>query len=244
MERLQKVLANAGVASRRAAEKLIVEGRVTVNGHSVTRLGTRVDPDNDAIQVDGKRIPGVSSTPVYLILNKPQGYITTLSDPEGRPTVLDLLGKVKGRVYPVGRLDYHSEGLLLFTNDGEMARALMHPRTAVPKTYLVKVQGRPSEESLARLRNGVVLDGRRSLPAKVHLVRHTPNSWVEITVVEGRKHQVKRMCMVIGHRVMKLRRIRYAGLRLGDLRSGRHRLLTPREVDGLQRTLRGRAERP
>lgn len=235
MERLQKVLAKAGIASRRAAEQLILEGRVRVNGTVVQELGSRVDPSRDAVKVDGRRIPAIPTTPVYLMLNKPRGYVTTLRDPQRRPTVLDLVKEVKRRVYPVGRLDFNSEGLLLLTDDGDLARDLMHPRSHVRKTYLVKVRGRPDPATLERLARGIVLEGRRTLPAEIRMVRPEPNSWLEVTVMEGRKHQVRNMLRAVGHPVAKLKRIGYAGLSLGDLSPGAMRALTSRERAALKR---------
>ena len=235
MERLQKVLSRAGVASRRAAEALIAAGRVTVNGTVVTRLGTQVDPERDAIKVDGTRVRGFDHAPQYLMLHKPRGVVTTLSDPEGRPTVRDYLRGVRGRVYPVGRLDYASEGLLLLTSDGALARDLMHPSRGVPKTYAAKVRGTPTREALRRLATGFVLEGRRTLPAKARLVESGRSAWVEVTVVEGRKHQVRDMLAAVGHPVQRLRRIRYGGVDLGDLPSGGLRPLTRPEVARLQR---------
>jgi 23S rRNA pseudouridine2605 synthase len=235
MERLQKVLAHAGLASRRAAETLITEGRVTVNGRVVTKLGTQVDPERDAIRVDGARVRSRPQEPLYLALHKPRGVVTTLSDPEGRPTVRDYLHGVKARVYPVGRLDYASEGLLLLTNDGALARDLMHPSRGVPKTYLAKVRGVPGPDALERLAAGIRLEGRRTLPARARVVEGGPNAWVEITVVEGRKHQVRNMLEAVGHPVQRLRRIRYGGVELGDLRPGRLRALHPAEVARLRR---------
>jgi pseudouridine synthase len=241
MERLNKVLARAGLASRRGADHLIREGRVSVNGKVVDELGLRVDPARDAIKVDGKRLPPPPSSNTYLILNKPRGCVTTLSDPEGRDTVKRFLRGVPGRVFPVGRLDYHSEGLLIFTDDGELARDLMHPRSHVPKTYAVKVRGIPGPAALSRLRHGVSIDGRRTLPARVEFSRRGANPWLEVTIVEGRKHQVRRMLLAVGHPVLKLRRIRYDGLRLGDLPPGGLRPLRPDEVARLREAIRSRS---
>jgi len=235
MERLQKVLSRAGIASRRAAEALIAAGRVTVNGAVVTRLGTQVDPARDAIKLDGTRVSGAAPVPQYLMFHKPRGVVTTLSDPEGRPTVRDYLQGVRGRVFPVGRLDYASEGLLLLTSDGALARDLMHPSRGVPKTYAAKVRGTPPAEAFRRLAAGVLLEGRRTLPAKVRLLEPGRNAWVEVTVVEGRKHQVRDMLGAVGHPVQRLRRIRYGGVDLGDLPPGRVRPLTPAEVGRLRR---------
>ena len=236
-ERLQKVLARHGVASRRAAERMIEEGRVTVNGEVISRLGTKVDPDRDAIKVDGKRLAPAPAVPTYLMLNKPKGCVTTLADPDGRPTVADLLGKVRSRVFPVGRLDFNSEGLLLLTDDGDMAQALMHPGKGVEKTYLVKVRGRPDPSVLKRLTQGIRIDSRRAVPTRVRMVRPERNSWLEISVVEGRKHLVRRMLEAVGHPVSKLRRTSYAGLRLGSLPSRGLRPLRPAEVEHLRRVV-------
>jgi pseudouridine synthase len=245
MERLQKALARAGVASRRAAERLIREGRVTVNGHTVTRMGTQVDPRSDVVKVDGTRVPSAPRSHTYLALHKPRGFVTTLSDPEGRPTVRDLLPAVRTRVYPVGRLDFHTEGLLLFTDDGDLARDLMHPRNRVPRTYLAKVREEPSAEDLRRLARGAItLDGRKTLPAQCRVVRAGATTWVEITVVEGRKHQVRRMLEAVGHPVQRLRRVSYGGVALGRLPSGRVRALLPAEVDRLRRSVAPAHPRP
>jgi pseudouridine synthase len=235
-ERLNKVLSRAGVASRRAADQLIVEGRVQVNGQVVCELGHKVDPREDAIKVDGKRIPAAPRSHTYLMLNKPKGYVTTLSDPHDRPTIQDLLRGVRTRVYPVGRLDFQTEGLLLLTDDGDLARDLMHPGSGVTKTYSAKVRGTPETGELERLRRGVRIDGKATLPAEVALKRRGPNSWLEVSVVEGRKHQVRRMLQAIGHPVMKLRRVRYDGLELGKLPTGDLRPLTSTELARLRRS--------
>jgi pseudouridine synthase len=235
MERLQKFLASAGVCSRRAAERLIEAGRVSVNGHVVQQLGTKVEPSHDAVTVDGKPVGARPRKQVYVALNKPRGYVTTLADPEGRPTVADLIRNVPGRVFPVGRLDFHSEGLLLLTNDGDLARDLMHPGSGVDKTYAVKVRGRPEDVSLRRLSRGIKLDGRTTIPSKLRLVRPADNSWLEVTVSEGRKHVVRRMLQAVGHPVLKLRRIRFDGIRLGGLAAGQWRHLSPTEIARLRR---------
>jgi len=234
-ERLNKVLARAGLGSRRSTDTLISAGRVRVNGEVVRQLGSRVDAATDAISVDGKRIPGPPREHTYLMLNKPRGYVTTLSDPEGRKTVLDLVKGNAPRLFPVGRLDYNSEGLLLLTDDGELGEVLMHPRSGVPKTYSVKVRGVPVDSALVRLRKGVVLDRRPTGPARVEMKHPGHNSWLEVTIHEGRKHHVRRMFEAVGHRVQKLRRIGYAGLVLGELPPGGVRPLTRREVGLLQR---------
>ena len=238
MERLQKVLAHAGIASRRAAERLIREGRVVVNGEVVTEMGRRVDPTRDVVKVHGKRLPGRPIGNTYLMLHKPRGVVTTLADPEGRPTVRDFIPRGVGRLYPVGRLDFDSEGLLLLTNDGEMARDLMHPRSGVSKTYHAKVRGRPGPETLRALRTGVPVAGRPTLPARARVVRPGDNPWIEITVVEGRNRQVRRMLEAVGHPVVRLRRVAYGGLTLGALAPGAVRALDPREVERLRRRIR------
>jgi len=237
MERLNKVLARAGLASRRAADRLIAEGRVTVNGRVVRELGTHVDPRRDAIKVDGRRLPAAPERYSYVMLNKPRGYVTTLSDPQGRPTVRELLRGVRGRLFPVGRLDFDSEGLLLLTDDGDLARDLMHPRSGVTKTYAAKVRGMPAPEALARLRAGAPLREGPALPAQVEVLRGGRNPWLEVSVVEGRKHQVRRMLEAVGHPVLRLKRIRYAGLALEDLRPGRLRHLRGEEVARLRRAV-------
>jgi 23S rRNA pseudouridine2605 synthase len=238
-ERLQKVLAHAGIASRRASERLIVEGRVTVNGSVVADLGVKVDPDRDAIKVDGKRVGASPSHRTYLALNKPRGVVTTMSDPEGRPTVKDLLRGIRARVYPVGRLDYDSEGLLLLTDDGTLARDLMHPSSGVEKTYLAKVKGQPDPEVLARLSRGIPLDGKRTGPAKVRLLRRGGNAWLEIVIAEGRNRQVRRMLYAVGHPVQRLRRISYGGVTIGRLPVGSVRPLADAEVALLKRAAAG-----
>jgi 23S rRNA pseudouridine2605 synthase len=238
MERLNKVIARAGLASRRAADRLIEEGRVRVNGKVVTALGSTVDPATDAIKVDGKRIPAPPATHTYLVLNKPRGVVTTLSDPEGRPTVKDLLGRVRRRVFPVGRLDFQSEGLLLLTDDGQLSRDLMHPGCGVSKTYAVKLSGPPSERDLARLRDGVRIGKRPARATGLRRIKPGPRPWYEITVREGRHHLVRRMFEAVGRQVLKLRRVRYGGVELGDLRPGELRRLTPVELQRLRRTVR------
>ena len=233
-ERLQKILSHAGVASRREAERLISEGHVKVNGKVVTELGTKVDAGKDRIQVDGRLV--AKEKPVYLLLYKPKGCVTTSKDPEGRQTVLDLLDGIDARVYPVGRLDYHTEGLLLLTNDGELTHALIHPKHQVEKEYLVQVKGIPSEEKLDRLRAGICLEDGMTAPVEVRLqeILHEKNRSV-LTVVlrEGRNRQVRRMFDVIGFPVWSLKRIRFAFLTLQGVRRGKWRHLTTEEVAGL-----------
>src|SRR5438552_15246301 len=236
-ERLQKIIAAAGIASRRAAEKLITGGAVSVNGQIVTELGTKADLEHDHIRVNGKLLHGVERH-VYLLMNKPKGYVTTVHDPEGRPTVMDLLRGIRGRVYPVGRLDYASEGLLLLTNDGELAHSLMKAASHVPKTYVVKVAGTPKEEAIAKLRAGVSIatdDGKRvkTGPALVRVVKEAANPWYEITLIEGRNRQIRRMFEAVGHHVEKIKRVRYGPLTL-DVPPGKFRSLTLRELERLK----------
>ena len=238
-ERLQKILSRAGITSRRGAEELITAGRVAVNGRVVTELGTKADPGRDSITLDGKKIaPAVSG--VYLLLYKPAGYMTTLKDPEGRPLVTDLLKDVRERVYPVGRLDYNTEGLLLLTNDGDWANALAHPRHEVDKGYHVRIRGRVTEEQLRKLAAGVQLDDGMTAPAVVSLVRESEsNTWLSITIHEGRYRQVRRMCEAVGLSVVRLKRVSYAFLTLEGLRSGEYRTLSRDEVERLRRMGRG-----
>lgn len=233
-ERLQKIISAAGIASRRAAEDLILEGRVRVNGAVVTELGAKADPDRDHIKVDGKLI-NPKQPKTYLILNKPAGCVTTMFDPEGRPTVTELLKGVKARVYPVGRLDYDTEGLLLLTNDGDFAFRVTHPRHELPKTYHVKVKGVLDDRHIENLEKGVFLQDGKTAPARVKKLRkEESNSWVEITIHEGRKRQVRRMIDHTGHSVIKLKRVRVGDLHIGDLPLGAYRQLTSDEVKALQ----------
>jgi 23S rRNA pseudouridine2605 synthase len=236
-ERLQKIIAAAGIASRRKAEELITSGHVQVNGQTVTELGSKADPENDHIRVNGKLLHGAQRH-VYLLLNKPVGFVTTVSDPEKRPTVMSLIRGVGGRVYPVGRLDYASEGLVLMTNDGGLAHKLMKAASHVAKTYVVKISGKPSEEALGKLRGGLSIStdqGRRvrTAPAKIRLVKDAPNPWYEITLIEGRNRQIRRMFEEVGHHVEKIKRVKYGPLAL-DVPPGKFRPLTPQEVDRLR----------
>jgi 23S rRNA pseudouridine2605 synthase len=267
-ERLQKILAQAGIASRRAAEQIILEGRVQVNGQTVTELGTRADATRDHIRVDGKLLHGPEPQR-YFVLNKPRGYVTTLDDPEHRPTVAQLLGqesqkKITGehsrlpRLYPVGRLDYLSEGLLLMTNDGTLANRLSKASAGVQKTYLVKVSGKPTEAAIEQLRHGIMIDRGRlnevrparggqarrdrilTQPAKVEQVRGGDNPWFEVSLTEGRNRQLRKMFEEIGHHVEKIRRIGYGALVL-DVPPGGFRELTPGEVQALNRAAAGKS---
>ncbi|MGE5620105.1 MAG: pseudouridine synthase [Sphingomonadaceae bacterium] len=235
LERLHKVLARAGIDSRRAAEGMILAGRVAVNGQVITKLGTKVDPEHDSITVDGRPIPRrVKKT--YLMLNKPAGYITTVSDPEHRPTVMDLVPH-NGRIYPVGRLDANSEGLILLTNDGEFANLLSHPRYSYEKEYHVLVPGTVKEEDLRTLRDGVVIDGQKTAPAKVRVLNSDGRStWLSMTIHEGRNRQIRRMLHALGYSVERLVRMRIGPLWLGSLPKGAYRALTPAEVRTLKRT--------
>jgi len=232
--RLQKILAQAGVASRRAAERVIREGRVTVNGQVADQLGVQADPDTDEIRVDDR--PLRLEQPVYYLLNKPAGFLTTLKDPFGRPTITAFLKGIEDRVFPVGRLDADTEGLLLLTNDGDLSARLMHPRYHVPKTYRAKVSGRPSPETLDRLSGGVIVLGDRPVnPAEVTMEKtDRDGAWLRLTLTEGRHRQVKRMCSAVGHPVKKLKRVRFGPLRLGSLPSGAIRALTSGEVAALK----------
>ena len=254
-ERLQKIIAAAGVASRRNAEKLIASGAVSVNGQIVTELGSKADPERDHIRVNGKLLHGAERH-VYLLMNKPKGYVTTVSDPEGRPTVMDLLHGIRLRVYPVGRLDYASEGLLLLTNDGELAHKLMKAASHVPKVYVVKVAGVPDLAGLEKIRRGLSIPTDstyrsresaggpknrmhrkpqrvRTAPAKIRLIREGDNPWYEITLTEGRNRQIRRMFEEIGHLVKKIKRVRYGPLSL-DVPPGEFRRLDVREVEKLK----------
>jgi 23S rRNA pseudouridine2605 synthase len=275
-ERLQKIIAAAGIASRRKAEELITGGRVSVNGHTITELGSKADPATDHIKVDGKLLRGPERH-VYILINKPKGYVTTVSDPEGRPTVMDLVKHVNARIYPVGRLDWASEGLLLLTNDGELASKLTHASSHVSKTYLVKIAGQASEEDIEKLRRGIRIgakpaqgapprrfqpSARKSgasreparwgpekrfhqvftAPAQIRLMKEAANPWYEVTLIEGKNRQIRRMFEEIGHHVEKIRRVKYGPLTL-DVEPGEARELTSAEVAALRRSARGEGVR-
>ncbi len=249
LQRLQKIIAAAGIASRRHAEELITSGLVTVNGQVVSELGAKADPAHDKIRV-GDKLLTAPERHVYVLLNKPRGYVSTVADPEGRPTVMDLVRNIRARLYPVGRLDYASEGLLLMTNDGELAARLMHASSHVPKTYVVKVSGTPSPESIDKLRAGIRLPpaappaGRRrsvpghavkTAPTRIRQLRPGPNPWYEVTLIEGRNRQIRRMFEEIGHHVEKIRRVGYGPLKL-DVEPGQYRALSAAEVASLKQS--------
>ncbi|HXZ27164.1 MAG TPA: pseudouridine synthase [Terriglobales bacterium] len=254
LERLQKIIAAAGLASRRKAEQLISSGLVSVNGEIVSQLGAKADPERDHIRVGGKLLRGPQRH-VYFLLNKPRGYVTTVTDPEGRPTVMELMRAAGARLYPVGRLDYDSEGLLLMTNDGDLTYRLMHAASHVPKTYQVKVSGKPGEAELGKLRAGIFLPARppkpgqgggdrsrKSAPARIRLLRDAENPWYEVTLIEGRNRQIRRMFEQIGHHVEKIKRVAYGPLQL-DVAPGEFRPLQPAEVARL-RALAGAGRGP
>lgn len=235
-ERLQKILSQAGVTSRRKAEQMIVEGRVTVNGKMITELGSKADLDRDHIKVDGKLLRQPSRL-VYIAFNKPREVVTTMSDPQNRTTVIDLLKGVKERVYPVGRLDYHSEGLLLLTNDGEFANRVTAARTHLEKWYVVKSNGALTEEQMEEFRDGIHLFGRKTAPAKIKFIKEGAAPWYEVRLIEGRQNQIRMMFKHFGRLVEKLRRVRIGFLEL-DVKPGEWRHLTPREVERFRRVLK------
>jgi pseudouridine synthase len=238
VERLHKLMARAGVGSRRTCEEMIKEGRVQVNGKVVTELGTKVDPTKDKVWLDGRLLKLSPETKEYLLLHKPPGYVTTVTDPWGRPTVMDLLGPMENRLYPAGRLDFDSEGLVLLTNDGELVYRLTHPSFEVEKVYLVEVAGRPTGDALQRLARGVELDDGPTAPAKVRLVEERSGSTcLEFTLREGRKRQIRRMCDKVGHAVLKLCRIRLGPIQLGSLPPGKWRKLKTAEIRALKKAV-------
>jgi len=239
LPKLQKILSEFGVTSRRKAEELIREGRVAVKGR-LAQIGDRADPFQDSIKIDGRRITPFPPK-LYILLNKPRGTVTTLDDPEGRKTVIDLLRIKKPRLFPVGRLDYDAEGVLLLTNDGEIAHRLSHPSFRVPRTYLVKVSGKPTPEEIRRLSHGVFLEDGRTAPCHIFNLKETrENLWLQMVLYEGRNRQVKRMWEKIGYPVLKLKRVEFAGFKLGRLKPGEYRFLQPGEV---QRIKEGAGER-
>lgn len=237
MERLQKFLAHAGIGSRRNCEELILQGKVKVNGQIVNILGTKINPDTDIVEINNQRIQQKEKM-IYVVLNKPAGYVTTSKDPQGRPTVLDLINGVDKRIYPVGRLDYETEGLLLLTNDGELAYRLTHPKYQAKKAYEALVKGIPSNKSLDILRKGVFLDDGLTKPAEVKILRNIGgNTLLELIIHEGKNRQVRRMCKAIKHPVLNLKRTQIGSLSLGALPKGKFRFLAIGEVKGLQKTV-------
>ena len=235
LERIQKILARAGVASRREAERMMLEGRVLVNGKVVDQLGFKADSLKDHIKVNGKRLFRPEPK-ITLVLNKPRGYLSTVKDPAGRPTVIDLLKGVKWRVYPLGRLDFDAEGLLLLTNDGDLAYQLSHPKFSIPRTYWAKVEGVPEKKELMHLKRGVMLEDGEARVISAHILRQMEkHSWVEAAVTEGRNHLVKRIFSAIGHPVLKLKRVGFGPIRLGNLPVGQLRSLTDEEMEGLKK---------
>jgi pseudouridine synthase len=235
MERLQKILSQAGIASRRASEQLMLDGRVTVNGATIRELGTKADAGRDDIRVDGRRIK-LTDVRRYFLLNKPRGYVSTRSDPEQRPTVIDLLRGVRDYVYPVGRLDFESQGLLLLTNDGDLAARLTHPRHGVTRVYEAKVLGVPDDHDVARLAKGLVIDGRKTEPADVTVLG--PGR-LRVTIREGRNRQVRKMCDAIGHPVTQLTRVAIGPIRDPKLKVGFWRELSDLEVKKLRAATEG-----
>lgn len=234
MERLQKILSEAGVASRREAEGMILAGRVQVNGKKIQELGTKADPDKDQITVDGKRIR-IPSKKVYYLFNKPVHVMVTRHDPEDRPTIYDYLKEIKERVNPVGRLDFDSEGLILLTNDGALLALLTHPRHEVPKTYQARITGHLSPEKLGKIRKGMKLEDYTTQPCEIHELKKNPhNSWIEIVLREGKNRQVRHMIEAVGHQVLRLKRVAIGPLLLGNLKTAHFRVLTSQEIGMLK----------
>lgn len=233
--RLNKFLSKAGITSRREADKMIAEGRVKVNGEVIQILGYKIDDEEDCVDLDGKRVKSDKGL-TYLLLNKPSGYLVTLKDPFKRPTIMSLLPQMKRRIFPVGRLDFDSEGLLLLTNNGELAYRLMHPRYKVRKEYLLTVKGKPDPSSLSSIKKGIYLNGKKTAPAKITQIAFSQKrSHLRVEICEGRKRELRRMFEATGYRVMKLKRIKFAGLTLGKLKKGEWRYLTRKEIDLLRR---------
>lgn len=230
--RLHKLISDAGVTSRRKAEELIQMGRVRVNGKVITELGSKADPERDEIHVNGNRIEPQQQR-IVVLLYKPDGYITSLRDPEGRPTVTKLVDDIPMRLYPIGRLDYHTEGLLLMTNDGQLAQRIEHPSHSIDKIYTAKVKGIPTDQELAKLRKGVVLEGRKTLPARIQVLETRKNAWLEITIREGRQNQIRKMFDLIDHPVIKLRREAIAFLTIQGMKPGEYRFLSGDEIQKL-----------
>ncbi len=231
-ERLQKILAKAGIASRRKAEQLILEGRIRINGRVVSEVGSKADPILDTITCDNR--PIVIEEKIYILLNKPAGYVTTLSDPQGRPVVSDLVANIPLRLFPVGRLDLETEGALLMTNDGELGNAILHPSYEVNKTYEATIIGSPAEEKLNLLRQGIRIDGVQTRPAQIRVLkRRKEQTQVEVIIHEGKKRQVRKMFQAISHRVLHLKRTAYGNLRLGALPVGKYRILSQNDLKNI-----------
>lgn len=236
-ERLQKFLAEAGIASRRKSEELIAAGRVKVNGMIVTEQGVKIDPKKDKVEFDGKAVSAKSEKKVYIMLHKPEGYVTTAKEQFGRPAVLDLIHGVEERIFPVGRLDYDTSGLLLLTNDGDLTYRLTHPKHDVDKTYIAKLFGVPDDGDLQKFRRGVIIDGRKTSPAKIRILEKEKDQrfcTAEIMIHEGKNRQVRKMCEAIHHPVAQLKRVATGELQLGDLPKGKYRFLTEREIKYLK----------
>ena len=236
-QRLQKLIASAGIASRRHAEELITAGQVSVNGKVIKELGAKADPDSDHIKVKGRLINPLLSRqkPIYVLLNKPRGYLTSMSDPEGRPLVIDLIPTTLGRLHPVGRLDFNTEGLLLLTNDGDFTRHITAAKNRIPKVYKAKVKGMPPDKAVERLRRGIAIGDERTARAEVRMLRESKtNAWFEVILHEGRNQQVRRMFDAIGHSVVKLIRTRIGNLEEKNLKPGQWRKLSEREVKTLK----------
>ena len=232
--RLQKYLAGCGIASRRKAEEIIAQGRVTVDDEIVTAMGSQIDPSSQEIRLDGKLVTPHNDF-LYILLNKPQGFVTTMSDPQGRPIVTSLLHGINVRLFPVGRLDLDTEGALILTNDGELAQKIQHPSYEVTKTYEAQVLGRPAEKMLQKLEHGILLEGKQTAPAKILIIaRETGTSSIRITIHEGRKRQVRKMFQAIGHPVVHLKRVAYGNLFLQGLSTGKYRILCPEDPLGMQ----------
>jgi 23S rRNA pseudouridine2605 synthase len=230
--RLQKYLAQSGVASRRKAEELIKEGRVRVDGRIVTEMGVKIDPDRQSVQCDNKKIDTAQQPAVYILLNKPRGYVTTLSDPQGRPIVTSLLDNISTRVFPVGRLDLDTEGALLLTNDGDLAHRILHPSHETTKSYEALVKGIPPKSRIKALESGIELEGQKTWPAKLTIIKRKEQAVLfRITIHEGRKRQIRKMFQAVGHPVIGLKRIAYGKLTLGSLKTGSYRFLSPKELE-------------
>jgi len=233
-ERLQKFLASAGLCSRRKAEELIQQGRITIDGTIVTELGMKIDPERHTVACDGVPVVRPEGRKVYILMNKPRGVVTTASDPQGRPTVLSLLTGIRERVFPVGRLDIDTEGALLLTNDGELANRIIHPRFEINKTYHVVVRGQVAPQAVRDLEQGILLEGKKTWPASIRILEKKETvTRLSIVIHEGRKRQVRKMFEAVGHPVLALKRVAYGNLRLGPLPSGSYRFLSPQDLDSL-----------